>query len=142
MPTPIRFFTPEWAEAARAAVDAGPAQEGKLPSYWSWIERARAGYTARWALGMREAGAYLMLTWKDGRCVEGVIAADPGDAEYVLAADEATWQDLRDGADPGRIVMYRRLRLERGDVLAFFRVIYFFVESLATLCRVAATPRP
>jgi hypothetical protein len=32
--------------------------------------------------------------------------------------------------------MYRRIRLERGDVLAFFRMIYFVVESLAAIGRV------
>jgi hypothetical protein len=132
----MRFFTPEWAEAARAAVDAGPAQEGKLPSYWNWIDRARSGYTARWALGVRDSGEYLVLTWKDGRCADGAITTAPGESEYVLAADRSTWASLRQGADPGRVVMYRGLRLERGDVLSFFRVIYFFVESLATLTHI------
>ncbi|SEG87469.1 hypothetical protein SAMN05444920_10678 [Nonomuraea solani] len=134
----MRFFTPEWAEAARAAVDAGPVQEGKLPSYWTWIERARTGYTATWALGVRETGAYLVLTWKDGKCVEAEITSDPAAADFVLAAGETTWADLRNGGDPGRAVMYRGVRLERGEVLAFFRVIYFFIESLATLSRIPA----
>jgi hypothetical protein len=134
----MRFFTPEWAEAARAAVDAGPPHEGKLASYWNWIDRARSGYTASWALGIRDSGEYVVLTWKDGRCADAVITRDPAAADYVLAADLATWQSLRQGADPGRVVMYRGLRLERGDVLSFFRVIYFFVESLAALARVPA----
>lgn len=129
----MRFFTPEWAEAARAAVNAGPSQDGKLPSYWNWIDRARTGYTATWALGVRESGTYLVLTWKDGTCADAAITSDPSLADFVLAAGEATWRDLREGGDPGRAVMYRGLRLERGDVLAFFRVIYFFVESLAAL---------
>lgn len=132
----MRFFTDEWTEAVRVAVDAGPEQEGKLPSYWQWIDRARSGYTATWALGVRETGAYLLLDWKDGKCAQAEITADPSAADYVLAASEATWRELREGADPGRIVMYRGLRLERGDVLGFFRVIYFFVESLGTLARV------
>ncbi|MEO3874645.1 hypothetical protein ABGB18_38140 [Nonomuraea sp. B12E4] len=58
----------------------------------------------------------------------------------MLTAGLATWRNLREGADPGQAVMYRRLRLERGDVLAFFRVIYFFVESLAALSHVPAEP--
>ncbi|MGP4097270.1 hypothetical protein [Nonomuraea sp. KM90] len=130
------FFTDEWAEAVRVAVDAGPEQDGKLPSYWQWIDRAREGYTATWALGVREMGAYLVLAWEGGKCVDARITTDPGAADYVLAASEATWRELREGADPGRVVMYRGLRLERGNVLAFFRVIYFFVESLAALARV------
>lgn len=131
----MRTFTPEWAQAARAAVDAGPARDGKLPSYWNWIDRARAGYTAVWALGVRETGVYLVLTWKDGTCAAAELTSDPSAADYVLVANQATWAELRAGADPGRVVMYRRLRLERGDVLTFFRVIYFFIESLATLSR-------
>ncbi|MEV4476090.1 hypothetical protein [Nonomuraea sp. NPDC049504] len=130
------FFTAEWAQAVRVAVDDGPPQEGKLPSYWQWIDRARSGYTATWALGVRETGAYLVLVWKDGTCVDAHITTDPGTADYVLAATETTWHELRAGADPGRVVMYRGLRLESGDVLAFFRVIYFFIESLAALSKV------
>ncbi|MEW9556194.1 hypothetical protein [Nonomuraea sp. NPDC050783] len=140
----MRFFTAEWAEAARAAVDAGPTEQdraGKLPAYWSWIDRARAGYTARWALGVRDSGEYLVLTWKDGHCTDGSIVRGPAvEAEYVLAADRDVWRSLREGADPGRVVMYRGLRLEQGDVLAFFRTIYFFVESLAVLARLPAAP--
>jgi hypothetical protein len=135
----MRFFSPEWAEAVRAAVDAGPEQEGKLPLYWQWIDRARADYTASWALGVRETGSYLVLRWEDGKCVEAAVTREPS-ADYVLAADQATWKSLREGADPGRTVMYRGLRLERGNVLAFFRVIYFFVESLAALSRIATDP--
>ncbi len=36
--------------------------------------------------------------------------------------------------------MYWGLRLERGDVLAFFRIIYFFVESHAALWQVPVKP--
>ncbi|NRQ36988.1 hypothetical protein HII36_34890 [Nonomuraea sp. NN258] len=169
----MRFFTREWAEAARAAADAGPSPEAraaKLDGYWRWIERARSGYTATWALDVRESGSYLLLTWKDGRCVDATIvaaagtAAGPADAgvaagsadavastdaaaavasaavaasaDYVLSATEATWHALLAGADPGKAVMYRDLRLEHGDVLLFFRVIYFFIESLAAVARV------
>jgi hypothetical protein len=38
------------------------------------------------------------------------------------------------------VVKYRGLRLERGEVLGFFRVIYFFVESLAALSHVPTDP--
>jgi putative sterol carrier protein len=71
-------------------------------------------------------------------CAEASIAGpdDPLQATYVLAADLATWRDLLGGEDPGRIVMYRRLRLEEGDVVRFFRGIYFFVESIAVIGRV------
>lgn len=141
------LFTKEWAERVREAVDRGTAEElraAKLPSYWNWIAAVRAGYSSSWALGVRDlpgrGTAYLRLGWRDGACAEASIIGpdDPLDATYVLAADYATWRDLLAGEDPGRIVMYRRLRLEEGDVLAFFRGIYFFVESFAVIGRVPA----
>jgi hypothetical protein len=141
------LFTPEWAERVRAAVEEGPSEEvraGKLPSYWQWIENVRAAYSSSWALGVRDlAGAgphYLRLGWKDGICAEASIVGpdDPLEATYVLAADLSTWRDLLAGENPGRIVMYRRLRLEEGDVVRFFRGIYFFVESIAVVGRVPA----
>jgi hypothetical protein len=141
------LFTPEWAEEVRAAIDAGPdedARASKLSMYWNWIEAVRSEYSASWALGVRElpgAGtSYLRLGWKKGACAEASIVGpdDPLDATYVLGADYATWRDLVAGEDPGRIVMYRRLRLEEGDVLAFFRGIYFFVESVAIIGRLPA----
>jgi hypothetical protein len=143
----VEFFSPEWAEDVRAAVDLGPGEDvraGKLPSYWDWIARARADYSSSWALGVRDlpgrGPSYLRLGWKEGTCAEAAIVGpdDPLEAAYVLAADLSTWHDLLAGEDPGRIVMYRRLRLEHGDVVRFFRGIYFFVESIAVIGRVPA----
>ena len=140
------LFTPEWAQDVRAAVDLGPGEEtraSKLPTYWRWIDGVRARYSSSWALGVRDlpgGASYLRLGWKEGVCCEASIVGpdDPLDATYVLGADLATWRDLLAGEDPGRIVMYRRLRLEEGEVLAFFRGIYFFVESVAVIGRTPA----
>ena len=141
------LFTPRWAEDVRAAADRGPGEDvraGKLPSYWDWIANVRASYSSSWALGVRglagRGPSYLRLGWKDGTCAEAAIVGpdDPLDATYVLAADLATWRALLGGEDPGRIVMYRGLRLEEGDVVRFFRGIYFFVESVAVIGRVPA----
>jgi hypothetical protein len=142
-----QFFTPEWAEDVRAAVEAGPGPDtraAKLPAYWEWIDRARTAYSSSWALGVRDlpgaAPSYLRLGWKDGTCAQAAVIGpdDPLQATYVLAADLSTWRGLLTGEDPGRIVMYRRLRLESGDVLRFFRGIFFFVESVALMARVPA----
>jgi hypothetical protein len=141
------FFTPEWAERVRAAVERGPGEDvraTKLDAYWDWIARVRSSYSSSWALGVRDlAGggpSYLRLGWKDGICAEAAIVGpdDPLDATYILAADLATWRGLLAGQDPGRIVMYRGLCLEEGDVVRFFRGIYFFVESIAVIGRVRA----
>jgi hypothetical protein len=141
------FFGDQWAQDVRAAVDRGPdaaAREGKLDLYWQWIDEARESYSSSWALGVRDLAGRgphsLRLAWKDGSCVEASIVGpdDPLEATYGFAADLSTWRELLDGADPGRIVMYRQLRLVEGDVVRFFRSIYFFVESVAVIGRVPA----
>jgi hypothetical protein len=141
------LFSLEWAQDVRAAVDRGPSADAraeKLVSYWDWIARARESYSSSWALGVRDLAGrgpyHLRLGWKDGICAEAAIVGpdDPLDATYVLAADLATWRGLLGGEDPGRIVMYRGLRLQEGDVVRFFRTIYFFVESVAVIGRVPA----
>lgn len=137
------LFSPEWAESAREAVDRGPSDEvraGKLPSYWEWIDDARARHDGTWALVAPDLPRCLLLEWERGRCTRAAVAGADGAhaATYVLSAPLAVWQELVGGADAGRLVMYRRIRLERGDVLAFFRIVYFVVESLAAVGRVRA----
>ena len=55
--------------------------------------------------------------------------SEPVEATYVLAADYHDWKALFEGYDALRTVMYRKLLLEDGDLLEFFKAIYFFVES-------------
>ncbi|MBE9375874.1 hypothetical protein IQ251_15595 [Saccharopolyspora sp. HNM0983] len=138
----VELFTPRWAGLAREAVQRGPdetVRAGKLDTYWDWIERVRGEHSASWALGMHRATgtSYLRLQWKSGTCTSGEIRRSPA-ADYVLAAEPAVWRELLDGADPGRLLMYRRMRLVEGDVLLFFRAVYFVVESLAAVARIPA----
>lgn len=141
----VRVFSPEWAELACDTVDRGPDDElraSKLETYWEWIDNVRADYSDSWALGVRDLNgkpAYLWLHWEAGKCVRAEVSQTLPDATYVLAGDLDVWQDLLAGENTGRIVMYRRLLLEKGDVLRFFRGIYFFVESVAAIGRIPAT---
>ncbi|WP_433868728.1 hypothetical protein [Saccharopolyspora sp. CA-218241] len=140
-----RLFSPEWARRAREVADAGADESlraTKLASYWEWIDRVRAEHTASWALGWDEPGAsrYLVLCWEEGRCVaESVRGPERPEADYVLTAGPQVWADLLAGEDTGRLVMYRRLRLVRGDVLHFFRAVYFVVETVAAIGRIPAS---
>jgi hypothetical protein len=52
--------------------------------------------------------------------------------------DYADWRALHDGYDAQRTVMYRKILLEDGQLLEFFKTIYFFVECLAIIGRVPA----
>ena len=68
-------------------------------------------------------------------------AGDPGagiHATYTLAMDYRDWKALHEGYDAQRTVMYRKMLLTEGDLLEFFKSIYFFVECLAVIGGVPA----
>jgi hypothetical protein len=120
------FFSKEWADAVRDALTAGPD------------EQARA--VKSWALGCRDRGSYLFVQWSGGTVTDCRIIGpdDPLQATYVLGMDYRDWKALHDGYDAQRTVMYRKIMLEQGDLLEFFKAIYFFVESLAVISAVPA----
>lgn len=142
------FFTQAWADDVRATLNAGPDEQalaGKLQEYWDFYNLVRAVYESSWALGARNLPAelgggdrYLYVSWSGYFVTEcRVLDEDePVTATYVLAADYADWEALFSGYDALRTVMYRKLLLEQGDLLEFFKAIYFFVESLALIAKV------
>jgi hypothetical protein len=141
------FFSKEWADAVRDALTAGPgerARAGKLQEYWDFFAWLKSVYPASWALGCRGlpgAGtAYLFVQWSGGTVTDCRIIEpdDPVQATYVLGMDYRDWKALHDGYDAQRTVMYRKIMLEQGDLLEFFKAIYFFVESLAVIGAVPA----
>jgi hypothetical protein len=149
------FFSKKWADSVRDALAAGPPAQtraGKLQEYWDFFERIRSTYEASWALGCRDlprslggGPAYLFAQWAGGT-VTGcqIIGPDePLEASYVLGMDYRDWKALHEGYDAQRTVMYRKILLEDGDLLEFFKGIYFFVECLAVIGTVPANyPAP
>jgi hypothetical protein len=146
-----KFFSKEWADAVRDALVAGPSEkvkEGKLQEYWDFYELIKSGYPASWALGCRdlpaevgEGPAYLLVRWGGGTVMDCQIIGpdDPLDATYVLNMDYTDWKALHHGYDAQRTVMYRKILLEDGSLLEFFKTIYFFFESLAVVGAVPAS---
>ena len=140
------FFSPEWAVAVGDALVAGPTEQdraGKLPMYWDFFEKVKAGYASSWALGCRDlpAGrASLLVQWGGGTVTDCRVTgpADAAAATYVLGMDYADWQALHDGYDPQRTVMYRKILVEEGNILEFFKGIYFFTECLGVIGKVPA----
>jgi hypothetical protein len=142
------FFSPEWADAVRDALTAGPdehARASKLQEYWDFFDFLKSMYPASWALGCRDlpgtsGAAYLFVQWGGGKVADARIIGpdDPLEADYVLGMDYQDWKALHDGYDAQRTVMYRKMLLEKGDLLEFFKGIYFFVESLAVTGTVPA----
>jgi hypothetical protein len=146
-----RFFSKEWADAVREALVAGPSEQvraGKLQEYWDFFELIKSGYPASWALGCRDlpaelggGPAYLVVQWGGGTVTDCQIVGpdQPLEATYVLDMDYVDWRALHDGYDAQRTVMYRKILLEEGSLLEFFKTIYFFVESLAVIGTVPAS---
>jgi hypothetical protein len=129
------FFSPSWADSVREALIAGPSEQdraGKLQEYWDFIGWIRSLYPASWALGCRELGSYLFVQWGDGTVTDcRIIGPDePLEATYVLGMDYQDWKALHEGYDAQRTVMYRKIVLEEGKLLDFFKAVYFFVEYL------------
>ena len=146
--TEPEFFSPDWAAAVRDALAAGPSSQdraGKLPMYWDFFEKVKAGYASSWALGCRDLPAGRLPCSSSGAAARSPTAASPGQgttrgqgATYVLGMDYAGWQALHDGYDPQRTVMYRKILVEEGNILEFFKGIYFFTECLAVIGKVPA----
>ena len=148
--TEPKFFSKEWVEAVRDALAAGPsaqARAGKLQMYWDFFQLIKDMYPASWALGCRDlpadlgdAPAYLFIQWDGGTVTDCHIIGpdDPVAASYVLAMDYTDWKALHEGYDAQRTVMYRKILLEDGNLLEFFKTIYFFVECLAIIGTVPA----
>jgi hypothetical protein len=137
------FFSKEWADTVRDALTAGPDERlraGKLQEYWDFFNLIKSMYPASWALGCRDLGTYLFVQWGGGEVTDcRLIGPDePLQATYVLGMDYQDWKALHDGYDAQRTVMYRKMLLEEGDLLEFFKGIYFFVESLAVISTVPA----
>jgi hypothetical protein len=84
--------------------------------------------------------AYLHVQWGGGTVTGCQIIGpdDPLEATYVLGMDYADWQALHEGYDAQRTVMYRKILLEDGNLLEFFKAIYFFAECLAIIGAVPA----
>src|SRR5712692_5738041 len=144
------LFTQAWADEVRDAVNSFPDPEykaTKLDMFWDWITVARKGFTGSFALGVRNlpnnggGPKFLNLVIEDGECTKAeILDEQPADARYVLSGDYDVWRDVvANGYDCGKAVMYRRFRLEQGDVFRFFNRIYFFTESLVALSKVPAT---
>jgi hypothetical protein len=136
------FFSKEWAAAVGDALSAGPPEQdrrGKLQMYWDFFDLIKSMYPASWALGCRDlpaslgpGPAFLFVQWNAGTVTDCRIAGpdEPLTATYVLAMDYRDWKALHEGYDPQRTVMYRKILLEQGNLLEFFKAIYFFVECL------------
>ena len=144
------FMTQAWAQDCRSAFNAWPSEErkaSKLQDFWDWINMIRPFVTGRLALSVRDMppgadGDTLVLDF-DGGTITAASVLNRADAEasavFLLAGSYADWQAMLAGYDVGKMVMYRKLMLEKGDTLQFFTAAFFWTELLAIIQSVPAT---
>jgi hypothetical protein len=139
-----QFMTDAWAQECRRVINASPDADrkaSKLQDFWDWIDMISPFVTGRLALAVRDLppggeGDTLVLDFEAGT-VTGASVQERGDAEadavFLLAGDYADWLSMLAGYDVGKMVMYRKLMLERGDTLMFFTAAFFWTELLAAI---------
>jgi hypothetical protein len=146
-----QFMTAAWADDIKAAFNAWPGEDrkaSKLQDFWDWINMIRPFVTGRLALNVRDlppdAGAdgdTLALDFEGGTVAAASVLAR-ADAEaaavFLLSGSYADWQEMLAGYDVGKMVMYRKLMLEKGDTLRFFMAAFYWTELLAAIQTVPA----
>lgn len=141
------FMTAAWAQDCRSAINGWPDEErkaSKLQDFWDWISMVRPFVTGRLALSVRDmpAGADgdTLALDLDGGAVTAASVLDRGDAEtsaaFLLSGSHADWQQMLTGYDVGKMVMYRKLMLEKGDTLQFFMAAFYWTELLGAISSV------
>ncbi len=132
-------MSPEWAEAVKNAWNAGPNEEQraeKLDKFWDWIDNAKNYVNCTIGLQVtdRPGANTVLLRLEHGSApaVELADAAAAVDALYILGGTTAQWQEVMGGLHVGKVIMYRKLLLLQGQVLDFFKSVYFWTESIAT----------
>jgi hypothetical protein len=148
------FMTQGWAQECREVIGQWPGTErkaSKLQDFWDWIDMVRPFVTGRLALSVRETppgadGDTLALDFEGGAVTAATVMpradAEPG-AAFLLAGSLADWRLMLDGYDVGKVVMYRKLMLEKGDTLQFFMAAFFWTELLAAIQSVpVSAPAP
>ena len=139
-----QFMTDAWAQECQRVINASPDEErraSKLQDFWDWINMIRPFVAGRLALSVRDLpsggdGDTLVLDFDSG-VVTGASVRERGEAEadavFLLAGDYADWLAMLDGYDVGKMIMYRKLMLEKGDTLMFFTAAFFWTELLAAI---------
>ncbi len=139
-----QFMTNAWADECQRVINASPDAErkaSKLQDFWDWIDMISPFVTGKLALSVRDLpdggdGDTLVLDFEAG-AVTGASVRERGEAEtdaaFLLAADYADWLAMLGGYDVGKMIMYRKLMLEKGDTLMFFTAAFFWTELLAAI---------
>jgi hypothetical protein len=144
-----RFMTQDWAAEVQRTFNAWPDPErkaSKLQDFWDWINMISPFVTGRLALAVRDMpaggeGDTLVLGLEAGKIITASVrerADAEADAVFLLAGSYPDWVSMLDGYDVGKMVMYRKLMLMKGDTLMFFTAAFFWTELLAAIQSIPA----
>ena len=143
-------MTAAWASACADTINGWPppdVKEAKLQDFWDWIDMVRPAVTGRLVLTVRDLppgvgeGDSLVLDFEAGQVTSAMIAnraAIEDSAVFLLAGAYADWTAMLEGYDVGKMIMYRKLMLEKGETLQFFTAAFFWTELLSAIQRASA----
>ena len=146
----VIFMTAGWASACAETINGWPppdVEEAKLQDFWNWINMVRPAVTGRLVLSVRDLppdvgeGDSLVLDFEQGMVTSATIvnrAEVEDSAVFLLAGSYADWVAMLEGYDVGKMIMYRKLMLEKGETLQFFMAAFFWTELLSALQRASA----
>lgn len=142
----VMFLSQEWVEQFVQEVKKGPQPERQKKideNYWRWIQTVkekmdiRLGFLLKTDKDQNDQIAY--LDFEKGELIKGHVglAEERETAQFILSGSLSDWQEVLQGPrDITQNMMYRKIKLVQGNLHAFFRNIYFFVEMLRSGFRV------
>jgi hypothetical protein len=136
----VDILNEDWLTRFAVSANAGPDDqriEENASTYWEWITTKKQTLTLKLAFvvvdaeeNVQRAGLFDIVRGEIVH-VQPISTSELHVADLVLGGTAADWQELMDGPRTvSQNIMYRRLRLYRGDLHLFFRNIYYFVEMV------------
>ncbi len=121
------LFSDAWAKACQAEINASETYREAAATWEDPVAFAIEGDGAR--------GVFVDLWHGECRQARTAVAGDIDRAPYVIAGDEAAWEDVLDGSlEPLNALVTGRLRLVKGNIGA----LAFHIRSARELVNCAA----
>lgn len=137
------LFSDEWLQGFVTNANAGAPEslkKAKTLDYWEIVDKMGQSFSAPMAMVLKADEAhglmepkYALLNFEQGKVTEAHLCSreEASAAPFILQTDVTGWKRCKEGSmDVTQAVMYRNFLLTKGDIDAFFRIIYFFVEWL------------
>lgn len=109
----MKFFSPEWCEAAMKACNASDAMYQGFKDPKSFTNRMEFGVMGRDDLKMH-------MEWKEARITEAAPAKyDEGDLWLKINADIDTWKEAASGGtEGGKLLLAGKIKFAKGPMSA------------------------